>query len=123
MQNTVESSTFWGIICSIANHDGFIIIFRYTLGMNGVPIEVAANVLCNNEYVYKNASFAEYQLKKNHQTVCFHQTMECMAADIIIVHRVNNNGNLEDMLTKSLPDRKCVQLRSWIMYSENPNIS
>ena len=45
-----------------------------------------------------------------------------MAANIIIVHMVNNNDNFDDLLTNSLPGWKRVQLISRIMHSDNPNI-
>ena len=45
-----------------------------------------------------------------------------MDDDIIIVHEVNDNVNLDDLVTKSLPGCKRVQLRCVIMYSDNPNI-
>ena len=41
-----------------------IFSLRYKLRMIGVPIEGPANILCDNESVYRNASFAESQLKK-----------------------------------------------------------
>ena len=91
--------------------------------MIGVPIEGLANVFCDNEYVYNNASFYEPQLIKKNQAIFFCQSMEYMASDIIIVHKVDTNDNISDMLTKSLPGRKHVQLRILIMYSENSNIS
>ena len=46
-----------------------------------------------------------------------------MAANIIIVRKVDTNDNLADLLNKSSPVCKRVQLRSCIMYSDNPNIS
>ena len=79
--------------------------------MIGVPIKGAVNVCCDNDSVYRNASFDEYQINKNHQTICFHQVSECMAADIIIVHKVDTNDNLADLLTKSIPGWKRVQLK------------
>ena len=91
--------------------------------MIGVPIEGAALFFCDNESVYSNASFSKSQLNKKHQDICFHQSRECMAPNIIIVHKVNNNDNISDMLIKSLPGWKHVKLISLIVYSENPNIS
>ena len=38
-----------------------------------------------------------------------------MAADIIIVQKFNTNDNISDLLTKSLPGWKRVQLRGKIM--------
>ena len=43
-----------------------------------------------------------------------------MADKIIIVHKIDTNDNIYDLLTKSLSGWKGVQLRSRIMYSENP---
>ena len=98
---------------------------KYTVKTSsiGEPIEGAANIFCDNEYVYKNSFSEEYQIMKNHQAICVNWERECMANNIIIVHRVNNNDNLADMLFNSLPGWKCVQLRDCIMYSDNPNIS
>ena len=82
-----------------------------------VPIEGAVDVFNDNKYVYKNSLVAESQVKRNHQVVCFRLARECMADDIIIVYKGDNNDNISDLLTKSLPDWNCVQLRSQIMYS------
>ena len=71
---------------------------------------------CSNEFVYKNESFDESQLKKKHQGICFHQAREYMAADIIIVHKVGTNYNPADMMTKSLPGWKRVKVKRCIMY-------
>ena len=90
--------------------------------MIGVPIEGAENVFYDNEYVYSNASFPEYQINKKHQAIRFHQAREFMAANIIIVNKFGTNDKFSDLLTKSLPDWKNVQLRSRIMYSDNPDI-
>ena len=76
--------------------------------MIGVTIEGAANAFSDHESVYKNDSFSESQLKKKHQVICFHRARECMTANIIIVHRVNTNDNIEDLLTKLLPGWKHV---------------
>ena len=45
-----------------------------------------------------------------------------MAADKINFQKVSTNDNIVDMLTKSLPGWKRVQLKSRIMWSDNPNI-
>ena len=68
--------------------------------MIGLPIELLADFLSDNESVYKHASFAKYQLKKKHRAIFFHLATEFMVDDIIIVHKVDTNGNLNDLLTK-----------------------
>ena len=80
--------------------------------MMRVPIEEATNVFCENEYVYRNASFSESQIKKKHQAICFHQARECMAAYIIIFHKVSTNYNISVMMNKSPPGWNRVQLGS-----------
>jgi hypothetical protein len=117
-QNTVESSTFGSEFVALRIATELIISMRYKLRMFGVPLEGPSNVFCDNESVYKNASFAESQLKKKHQSICFHRVRECVASNILIPHKVDTNSNLADLLTKSLPAHKRVILRSKIMFTE-----
>ena len=83
--------------------------------MFGIPIEGSANVFCDNESVFINASTAESRLKKKHNSICFHRVREQVASNTITPFKVNTGYNLADMLTKSLPalDRK--KLRYMIM--------
>ena len=113
---------FWSRICSITNRNGFDFSLRYKLQIIGIPIEGATNVFCDNKSVYENDLFEKYQLKKRNEAICFRRARECMASDIIIVHRVDTDDNLADMFTKSPPGWKHVQLSSWIMYLDIPNI-
>lgn len=86
--------------------------------MFGVPILEAANIFCDNESVYKSSAFAESQLKKKHQSICYHTIRECVAADILTVHWVDTHFNLADILSKSLPKESRKFLRSEIMYTD-----
>ena len=65
-----------------------------------IPILVRADVFCGNEDVYKNTAFADYKFKKKHNSIFFHHVRECVAAGIMIVHKVHTNYNLVDILTK-----------------------
>ena len=85
--------------------------------MFGVPIEGYANVFCDNESVFKNASFAESRLKKKHNSICFHRVRECVASMILMPFKVGTNLNLSDILTKSLSPFKKLSLRKLIMPS------
>jgi len=87
---------------------------RYKLRM----IDGPANVFCDNEAVYKNVTFAESTLKKKHNSICFHRVRECVASEILIVHKVDFTFNLADILTKSLPAKQRVELRKRIMYTD-----
>lgn len=87
--------------------------------MLGIPIDGPANVFCDNESVWKNSTFAESTLKKKHLSICFHTIRECVAAGIVIPHKVHTDSNLADMLTKALPPDKRKELRSRIMFSDD----
>ena len=117
-QNTVESSTFGSEFVALRIASDLIISLRYKLRMFGIPIDGPTNVFCDNEAVYKNASFAESQLKKKHQSICFHRVRECVASGILIPHKVASEFNLADLLTKALSAARRVALRSRIMFTE-----
>jgi hypothetical protein len=115
-QNTVECSTFGSEFVALRIASELIISLRYKLQMFGIPVLGAANVFCDNESVYKNASVAESSLKKKHNSICFHRVRECVAASIMMVHKVDTHYNLSDILTKSLPAALRLALRQKIMY-------
>ena len=92
-----------------------IIALRYKLRMFGIPVEGPANMLCDNEAVYKNASIAESTLKKKHNSVAYHKVRECTAASILIVHKEETGSNLADLFTKSLGKDRRVYLIERIM--------
>ena len=114
-QTTVESSTFGSEFVALRLASEQIISLRYKLRMFGIPIDGYANVFCDNESVFINASTAESRLKKKHNSICFHKVRECVAGNIIMPFKVDTGYNLSDVLTKSLPalDRK--KLRYMIM--------
>ena len=93
--------------------------FRYMLRMFGIPVTEPANVFCNNEAAYKNSAFAESQLRRKHQSICYHLVREAVAAGKIIVHKVDGEDNLADLLTKSVPAHRRKYLRSKIMFLED----
>ena len=114
-QNTVESSTFSSEFVALKTAVELVIAMRYKLRMMGVPIDGAARIFCDNEAVYKNASFAASTLKKKHNSVAYHRIRECVAAGICYVIKEGTNSNLADILTKSLPPNKRKFLRERIM--------
>ena len=120
-QNTVESSTFGSEFIAFRIGCDLIISLRYKLRMLGIPVDGPAQVFCDNESVYKNAALASSKLRKKHNSICFHRVRECVAAGIIIPFKVSSEDNLSDILTKSLPVRARVRLRSMIMYSDDCN--
>ena len=117
-QNTVESSTFGSEFVALRIATEMIISLRYKLRMFGIALTGPANVFCNNEAVYTNSSNHESQLKKKHNSICYHKVRESTAAGIVYVLKEDTSTNLVDLLTKSLPADKRKFLRSCIMLDE-----
>ena len=115
-QTTVESSTFGSEFVALRVASELIISLRYKLRMFGIRIIGPATVFCDNESVYKNATFAESTLKKKHNSICFHRVRECVAAAIMVAHKVGSEYNLSDILTKSLPGPLRKTMRERIMF-------
>ena len=114
-QSTVESSTFGSEFVALRLAVEQVISLRYKLRMLGIPIEGHANMFCDNESVFKNASIAESRLTKKHNSVCFHRVCESVASGITMPYKVHSDYNLADILTKSLPPHKQRFLRQLIM--------
>jgi hypothetical protein len=85
--------------------------------MFGVPLDDHANVFCDNEAVYKNASFAASTLKKKHNSIAYHKVQECVASAALVIFKEDSGSNLSDILTKSLKKDQRVYLRSRIMHT------
>jgi hypothetical protein len=115
-QNTVESSTFSSEFVALKIAVEKVIALHYKLRMMGIPIEGPARMFCDNEAVYKNASYAVSTLRKKHNSIAYHKVWESVAADIAVVIKENTDTNLADLLTKSThsPDRRKF-LRSCLM--------
>jgi hypothetical protein len=117
-QNTVESSTFSSEFVALKIAAEKIISLRYKLRMFGIPIDGRANVFCDNEAVYKNASIATSVLKKKHNSIAYHKVRECTACNILIVYKEDTGSNLADILTKALGKIQQIYLRERIVYTE-----
>ena len=116
VKTTVESSTFGSEFVALRVASELIISLRYKLRMFGIPIIGPTTVFCDNESVYNNATFAESTLRKKHNSICFHRVRECVAAAILVAHKVDTNFNLSDILTKSLPGSSRKTMRERIMF-------
>ena len=118
-QNTVESSTFGSEFVALRIATEQIISLKYKLRMFGVKVDGYANVFCDNESVFKNATLAESRLKKKHNSICFHRVRESVAASIMMPFKVGTDFNLADILTKSLSADRRKKLRLMIMPQHN----
>ena len=114
-QNTVESSTFGSEFVALRLATKLVMSLRYKLRMFGIPIDGHTDICCDNESVYKNVSYVDSQLKKKHNSICYHRVREAVAAGTRFVHKGDNVYNLDDIVTKSLPSKTRVFIRSKIM--------
>ena len=117
-QATVETSTFGSEFVALSVAAELIISLRYKLRMFGIPVMGKANVFCDNNSIYTNASFSESTIKKKHNAICFHRVGECAAAGIMVVYKVDSEFNLSDILTKFLAAELWRKLRECIMFTE-----
>ena len=117
-QNTIESSTSGAEFVAPWIATEMITFFRYKLQMFGIPLEGPANVFCDNEALYRNAAIVESKLRQKHNSICFHLVREAVAAEKMVVLKIDGNENLADLLTKSVPCHRRKYLRSKIMFSK-----
>ena len=84
--------------------------------MMGVPVDGPTSVFCNNELVFKNSTEPESILKKKHNAIAYHRTLEAITGSIIHVAWEYGRFNLADVLTKLMPGPKLWDLVSCILY-------
>ena len=82
--------------------------------MFGIPLDGPVNVFCNNEAVYQNSLFIESQLNRKHNSICYHLVWETAAAGKMVVFKVDGNGNLADLLTKSVPGQEIFEVKDYV---------
>ena len=78
-QSTVESSTFGSEMIALKIATEKVIGLRYKLRMMGVPLDVPANVFCDNDSVAKSATNPEETLSKKNVSIAYHNCRESFA--------------------------------------------
>ena len=76
---------------------------KYKLWMFGIDImQDETKIFCDNNSVVINTSNPESTLKKKHHSSNFNYVREAVAADMALIHKVDTDSNLADLLTKLL---------------------
>jgi hypothetical protein len=101
-QNTVETSTFGSEFIAMKTAVEQLEALRYKLRMMGVPLDGPANIYCDNESVFKNATIPESVLQKKHNSIAYHRTREAQASRAVRIAWIPGSDNWADVLTKSL---------------------
>jgi hypothetical protein len=115
-QKTVETSTFGSEFIARKSGTELIKLLRNKLYMMGVPLEGPANVLIDNESVFKNATIPTSTLQKKHNSICYHYVREAVAAGCMRIAHVLSDENLADMFTKPLGAQKLKAFCQCILY-------
>ena len=76
----------------------------------GVPLDVPANVHCDNKGVVQNMSIPESALSKKHSAINYHLIQESIAAGILHIGKEDTQTNIVDAFTKLLPYSQKYQL-------------
>ena len=111
----METSTIGSEFTALKQATELIQGLRYKLRMFGVPLEGPANMYCDNEAVFKNATRPESTLKKKHNSIAYHRTREAVAAGIVRIAWEDGRFNLADILTKLMPGPRLRKLISCIL--------
>ena len=76
---------------------------QYKLYMMGVPMDVPADVFCDNQSVVLTAQKPDTRLSKKHNAINYHRIREAAAGKWIRVLLESGASNLADLLTNILP--------------------
>ena len=72
----------------------------YKLRMMGIPVEVPAMVLGDNQSVITNSSVPSSMLQKKSNSIAYHYVRERAAMGLVAMAYIKTTENLADMLTK-----------------------
>ena len=75
---------------------------RYKLRMMGVPNSCPSYIYGDNMLVIHNTQFPEVTLKKNSNSICYHDICESVSMGASITEHVGTNENCSDVATKVL---------------------
>lgn len=105
-QTVVETSSFGSEFIAMKQCCEYLCGLRYKLRMMGIPCELPAYILGDNQSVLYNTSIPESTLKKKSQSIAYHFVREGSARDEWRTAHVNTHDNPADLLTKPLPAGK-----------------
>ena len=91
-QNTVEDSSFGSNFFDLRISKEKFEALRYKLRCFGIPVEVPAEVSCDNMSVVKNLSIPTSVLNKRHNPICYRSVREAQAAGILRVGSIPGVG-------------------------------
>ena len=92
--------------------------------MLGVPIDVPADVFCDNKSVVTNVSIPSYVLNKKQNSICYHRFREAHTAGTIRVGWISGEYNEADICTKkTIPTKRRYELLNSIFIEKISTIT
>ena len=101
-QNTVETSTFFSEFIALRIAVEKVIVVRYKLRIFKISFDRPVQIFCDSDSVVKNSSYPESRLNEKHLSCANHKSLESIVAGTIVLFFGRGDGNLVDILTKSL---------------------
>ena len=90
--------------------------FCYKLQMFGILIEGPSNMICDNEYIYKNVSTPESTFKKKNVSICYHKCREAVATGVVYIAKEGTATNLANVFTRLMIQIRCETLLNKFTY-------
>jgi hypothetical protein len=115
-QPSIETSSFGSEFSAMKTGTELVEGLRYKLRMMGIPIDGPCHIRADNMSVVRNSSQPESTLKKKSNSIAFHYVRERAAARVISVQYEPTNTNLADMLTKTQPGPKRLELVQRVLF-------
>ena len=100
-QNTVEDSSSGSEFFDVEVSTEIIEALGYKLRCFGIPVEVPAEVFCDNMSVINNLSLPTSSLNKRHNSICYNSVGVAQDSGIIRVGWISGELNLADFFTKT----------------------
>lgn len=125
-QGSVETSSFGSEFVAIKQYTEYIRGLRYKLRMMGIRCDDCCYIFGDNQYMLRNSSDPESQLRKKSNSVAYHFVREGTAKDEWRCAYVRSEDNHSDLLSKVLPagpkrEKHCEQLLHWIYSRKKSN--
>ena len=101
-QPSVEKNTFSADLYAMKVLVEMVETLRYKLSILGVPLDGAANVIYDNEAVYKNTVIPDSTFRNKHHSIAYHKCQEVVTAKKNRVVKQETLKNLAYLFTKVL---------------------
>jgi hypothetical protein len=115
-QATIETSVFGAEFVAMKHGIKTLRGLRYKIRMMGIPLSGPTYIYGDNKSQVTNSSRPELTLKKNCNSICYHEIHESVAMDETLLTHIRTGENLVDFLTKTISGAKHCKLVSGVVH-------